>query len=591
MAIEALREKSLTCDVAVIGGGLAGMIAAISAARHGAKVALVQDRPVLGGNASSEIRMWVGGCRGKNNRETGILEEIMLENMYRNEYKNFHIWDSVLYEKVRYEENIDLYLNCTCCGATMDGSKVKSIRAWQLTTYTWFNIEAKVFIDCSGDSILAPITGAEYRCGREAESEFGESIGHEFADRKTMGLSCMIQARDTGRPVKFTPPDWAHKYPDESAFVNRDHDLSEVLSNNWWMEIGGDHEDSLYDTEELRDELLRIAIGLWDHIKNYGDHHAENWELDWIGFLPGKRESRRYVGDHIMTQNDVLAEGRFDDLVAYGGWPMDDHDPRGFYNNDHPNVNHPCPYPYGIPFRSLYSKNIDNLMFAGRNISVTHAALSSTRVMATCSVIGQAAGTGASLAVKYGISPRGVYRDHIRELQATLMNDDCWLPWHERETSELTKSAHLTAECADPSILYSGIERPIGKDYNGVSVPLNSAVTYTFDSVKHVESARVVFDSDLNRETVKSDSLIREFNMPCNRTFEFGPFNFPTTVVRSFKVEILTSDNEWKTVFETANNRRRLVLMPINADAKAVRLIPLATWGDDEAKIFSFDIQ
>ena len=164
-----LKKVTHKVDFCVVGGGIAGMLAAISAARHGVKVALMQDRPVLGGNASSEIRMWIcgAGSRVRNLQETGILEEIALENMKRNPERNYSIWDSILYEKVRFEPNITLLLNCACTSVEMDGSSIKSVTGFQLTTYTWHTVEAKIFADCSGDSILAPLTGAEHRIGRE----------------------------------------------------------------------------------------------------------------------------------------------------------------------------------------------------------------------------------------------------------------------------------------------------------------------------------------------------------------------------------------------------------------------------------------
>ena len=179
-----MREISHKADLCVVGGGLAGMCAAISAARHGVRVVLMQDRPVLGGNASSEVRMWICGAHGENNRETGILEEIELENLYRNSNTSFSIWDSILYEKVKFQENITLLLNCTCNDVTMDGNRIQAIRGWQLTTETWHTVEAGLFADCSGDSILAPLTGAEYRMGREAAGEFQEDIEPEHTDTK-----------------------------------------------------------------------------------------------------------------------------------------------------------------------------------------------------------------------------------------------------------------------------------------------------------------------------------------------------------------------------------------------------------------------
>jgi len=453
------REERHKADFCVVGGGLAGMCAAIAAARHGAGVVLMHDRPVLGGNASSEIRMWVCGARGPNNRETGILEEIMLDNLRRNPRRNYSIWDALLYEKVRFEPNITLLLNCSCLDAAMEGNHIRTVTGWQLTTQTWHTVEADLFADCSGDSVLAPLTGADYRIGREARREFGEDIEPVEADRKTMGMSCLIQARETDRPQTFIPPDWAHSYPSDDDLSHRDHS---VAGNNfWWIELGGE-QDSIHDTETIRDELLKEAFGIWDHIKNHGDHGAENWALEWVGFLPGKRESRRYLGDYLLTQNDLRGEGRFNDIVAYGGWPMDDHHPAGLRWKGEPTIFHNVPSPYGIPYRCLYSRNVDNLFFAGRNISVTHAGLSSTRVIATCAIVGQAVGAAASLAVRDGLSPRGVYERRIGELKQTLMDDDCYLPWNVRELPELTKRADLTAAEGDPEPLRNGVDRPVG---------------------------------------------------------------------------------------------------------------------------------
>ena len=200
-----MKRITHRADFCVVGGGLAGMCAAIAAARHGAKVVLMHDRPVLGGNASSEIRMWICGARGPNNRETGIVEEIQLENLYRNTSVSYAIWDAILYEKVRFQPNLTLLLTCSCTDLGMDGSRIRWVRGWQGTAETWHTVEATLFADCSGDSILAPLSGAEFRVGREAASEFGEQMAPEAADRKTMGMSCLIQARETESPQPFIP--------------------------------------------------------------------------------------------------------------------------------------------------------------------------------------------------------------------------------------------------------------------------------------------------------------------------------------------------------------------------------------------------
>ena len=574
-----MREQTHKVDFCVVGGGMAGLCAAVAAARRGASVALVQDRPVLGGNASSEIRMWVCGAHGADNKETGLLEEIHLENLYRNFPPSYAIWDSVLYGLARYQPNLKLLLNCSCTEAAMDGNRIRSIKGWQTTTQTWHTVEAGLFADCSGDSILAPLSGADFRIGREAAAEFNEDIEPAVADKRTMGLSCLIEARETDRPQPFIPPAWANRYESDAQLPNRGHDLG---TNFWWMELGGEN-DSIHDTEDLRDELLKIAFGVWDHIKNHGKHGAENWMLEWVGFLPGKRESRRYMGDHVLTQNDVRAAGPFDDVVGYGGWSMDDHHPAGFRHPGQPTIFHPAPSPFGIPYRALYSRNIANLFFAGRNISATHAAMSSTRVMATCSVLGQAVGTAAAIAVAHGLTPRGVYQHHLQELQQQLMDDDCFLPGFTREVPALTRQARLTASAGDPEPLRNGRERALGAVDNGWAGPVESSwVEYAFEGACRVREARFTFDSDLNH---------RLLNMPCRFDLHPQERGVPKTLVRSFRIEARTSDGGWQPVARVANNHQRLVRVPVDVETDAVRFVPEATWGAPQSHLFAFDVR
>ncbi len=559
---------------------MSGLCAAIAAARHGTKVALIQDRPVLGGNASSEVRMWICGAHGKNKRETGILEEIHLENLYRNPSVNYSIWDSVLYEKAQFEENITLLLNCSVNNLEMDGNRITKVVGWQLTTETWHTVEADLFADCSGDSILAPLSGAEYRVGREARSEFGESIEPEEADKKTMGMSCLIQARETDRPQPFTPPKWAYVYETDDDLPYRSHNIHVAGTNFWWIELGGE-QDSIHDTEEIRDELLKVAFGVWDHIKNRQDHGAENWALEWIGFLPGKRESRRYVGDYIMTENDVSAEGRFEDLVAYGGWTMDDHHPGGMNWSGKPTIHHPAPSPFGIPYRSLYSRNIENLFMAGRNISVTHAALSATRVMATCSVIGQAVGTAAAIAAAENLTPRGVYQEKLGELQQWLMDDDAWLPWQRRAIPELSQNAALSASEGDPEPLRNGYDRPIDDDDNGWRGAPGSWVEYTFDGPTNVCEARFVFDSNLNRG-------LR--NMVANYPLDLEHRSVPQSLVKAFRIEGRAAEG-YTILARIENNYQRLVRVPLSEKLEAVRFVAEETWGSEDVHLFAFDVR
>lgn len=567
-----MREITHSADLCVVGGGLSGTCAAIAAARHGLRVVLMQDRPMLGGNASSEIRMWICGCGSRNGelKETGILEELELENFYRNDNRCYQVWDTVIYEKAYCEENITLLLNTTCQSVEMDGDRIVSVRGWQMTSETYHTVSAALFADCSGDSVLAPLTGAEFRLGREARSEFGESIAPETADRKTMGLSCMFQIRETDRKQKFIPPEWAYRFTSDDDIPLREHHIG---TNYWWIEIGGER-DSIHDTDDLRHELLRISYGVWDHVKNHGDHGADNWVLDWIGFLPGKRESRRYVGDYIVNQNDVGSGGHFDDIVAYGGWTMDDHFPEGFwYRGGYPTIHHPAPTPWGIPWRALYSKNIANLGFAGRNISVTHTAMSSSRVMATCCLCGQALGTGVALAVKSGASLRNI---DVGELRRELMLDDCYIPYHERELSPLTASAKTNAD-----IVRNGVDRSLGGDKNYWAGHSGDRIVFEYDAPVDVGSVRLVFDSELTRGY---------HNMPSNYPLREDKYKLPKTLVRDYDLICEGEGGELFTAASVTDNRRRLVFHSIGKKVRKVIFAPKTTWGCEEFRVFAVDV-
>ena len=575
-----MKRLSHKFDFCVVGGGMAGLCAAVAAAREGAKVAIVQNRPMFGGNASSEVRVHVCGADRHNNvknmRETGILEEIRMENLRRNPQRSFSIWDTVLYEKVMLEPNITYFLNTACCDAEMDGHRIKSVTGWQLSTYIWHTIEADIFADCSGDGILAFLTGAKYRIGREARSEYDESIEPEVADKKTMGMTILFQAKDTGTPQPFEPPSWAHSYPTEEDIPLRNHRWLEM--GYWWLELGGE-EDSIHDSEAIRDELLKVVYGMWDHLKNHGDHGAENWVLDWIQFVPGKRESLRYIGDHVLTQNDVEAEGRFPDLVAYGGWTMDDHHPGGFRWKGKATIFHPAPSPYGISYRCLYSKNIENLMFAGRCASASHAAMSSTRVMGTGCSMGQAVGTAAAMAVKKDLTPREVGKKHVREIQQSLLRQDAYLPWVKQEFSELTRKARLTAASGDPEPLRDGTNRPVGEDQHAWDGRIGDSIEYTWDGAQVVQSASFIFDSALAR--------IVQLSYHQKDSQLTSP---PEEMTKDFRVEILTPDG-WRLWKKVRGNHHRLVRVGIGAPATGVRFTADSTWGSDRVRLYAFYLE
>ncbi|MBI3986667.1 MAG: FAD-dependent oxidoreductase, partial [Lentisphaerae bacterium] len=349
----------------------------------------------------------------------------------------------------------------------------------------------------------------------------------------------------------------------------------------WWVELGGE-DDSIRDTERLRDELLRIVLGIWDHIKNRCAHKndAENWAMDWLQFLPAKRESRRYVGDHLLTQGDIEAEGRFDDTVAYGGWTMDDHDPAGFRacRDGRPATHwHTAPSPYGIPYRMLYSKNIENLMFAGRCASATHMAMSSTRVMGTGCVMGQAVGTAAAMAVKRGVLPKDAH-GFMRELQQALLRDDCYLPGLIQEVSPLTGTAELTASQGDPEPMRDGVHRPVGQALHGWTCGPGDHASYRFAKPERVHGVILTLDSAMDRLIAMS-----WFG-------NYKPLTAPPSVMlKDFRLEGLR-DGRWTALTNVKGNYQRCVRVALEGELEGIRLVPEATWGAAHTTIFRFEL-
>ena len=565
-----VKTRELCADFVVVGGGMAGLCAAVAAARNGAKTVIIQDRPMFGGNASSEIRMWICGAHGPNRKETGLLEELQLDNYYYNPELRFTIWDDVMYSFAIREPNLRVLLNSSVEKVEVENGKITSVTAWNLVEYTRYKVSGKLFSDCSGDGILR-LSGAKFRQGREGRDEFDESHAPEVEDKKTMGNSILIQLRRTSahRPVRA--PEWAYHYTDETA---PKRNLMPEGNNFWWMEFGG-VKDTITDAEEIRDELYKIAYGVWEYIKNHPDGRGHGWELDWIGSLPGKRESIRFVGDHILCQKEVEAEGKFKDSVCYGGWTMDDHHPEAIYYPGAPTIFHPAPSPFGIPYRSLYSVNIDNLFFAGRQISTTHMALSSTRVMATTAMMGQAVGTAAAIALRHGELPRGVYERHLDELQQTLLDQDQFIPNIPRRVPELTLKAR-----SDREILRDGWDRDWDDGEHGASFAAGESCSYTFDKPETVSGARLVFDSDLadlkRQRNVETSGEIREM---------------PAKLPRAFRVE---ADVDGKNVVlaNVEENHHRLVQLAWKpVQASAVRLVLEKGWSAEPMRVFSFDVK
>ncbi|MGG1518419.1 FAD-dependent oxidoreductase [Paenibacillus oryzisoli] len=448
-----MRNETILSDITVIGGGLAGVCAAIAAARLGQTVSLVQNRPVLGGNASSEVRVWVCGATShgvhRNARETGIMGELFVENQFRNIDGNPYFWDLVVLEKVKAEPNITLFLNTDVhevdASGDEDNRTIHAVTGWMMGSERRIRFESRMFLDCTGDGLVGFLAGAKYRIGREAQSEFNEEWAPLVPDDITLGSTLLFYTKDVGRPVKYIPPSFAKDITQTTIPMRRVIRSGDNGCAYWWIEWGGEL-DTVHDNERIRDELSSVIYGIWDYIKNSGQFDAENLTLEWIGSIPGKREYRRFVGDYVLNQNDVIAQREFEDRVAFGGWSIDLHPPQGMYATESGSKHMHMDGSYHIPFRSLYSVNVNNMMMAGRNISASHVAFGTTRVMATCAVIGEAAGTGAALAAAKGITPRELYSTHLGELQQTLLRQDASvLGVRNEDEADLVLRAELSA--------------------------------------------------------------------------------------------------------------------------------------------------
>ncbi len=436
-------------DVIVVGGGAAGSCAAIAAARTGAKTALIQDRPVLGGNASVELGVPINGAGSghRNARESGIIEEAgRIKACY-----GYPKMSEPLQILAAQEKNLKVFFNQRVIAAKMiDAQRIGGVLAVDTLTGVVSRYQGQMFLDATGDGWLGFFAGARFRHGREARSEFNESHAPQQADQINMsgclmGELCLsFRAENVGKPVSYTPPPWAAKLPPPEQFGRK----IKGLGGAWWLEREGTI-DTLWQAEKSRDELLRISFGYWDYLKNHWPQRQEaaNHALTFVPITEGKREGRRLIGDHVLMQNEVLAGTMFPDRISYGGWPLDVHHAKGIYSGPegpfHSNDRVPI---YSVPYRCLYSVNIDNLLFAGRCISVTHIALGTVRVQGTLAAIGQASGTAAALCAQQGLSPRQLGQQRIAELQQRLLKDDQYIPeLRNEDPRDLARGARLAA--------------------------------------------------------------------------------------------------------------------------------------------------
>jgi hypothetical protein len=435
-------------NVVVVGGGPGGVPAALAAARLGAKTVLIHDRPVLGGNSSVEAGVGFNGASARqvNAREGGIAEEL---RRIRDQYEAD--WTEALERLTQCEPNLTVVCSHRVVNAEMaQPGRIAAAIAVDVRSGTYHRYTGQQFIDASGDGWLGYFAGAKYRVGREARHEYGESMAPEHADNITMsgclmGDGLSFRAEDTGKPVAYTPPAWVPKLPTGQAFGRN---IRRLEAGEWWIETPGDLDD-IWDAEQARDELIKLSFAYWDYLKNgwQEQEKAATWDLVAIPIYNAKRESRRFVGGLVLTEQDCLTSRAFADTVAHAGWPLDIHHPRGLFSGEEgpfqSNTHVPLVH---LPYRILYSTNVENLLLAGRVVSVTHIALGTVRVQNTLAALAQAAGTAAALCIRYQTTPHGIYTHHLDDLIQTLLKHDQYIPdVKNTDPADLARSAVVTA--------------------------------------------------------------------------------------------------------------------------------------------------
>ena len=576
-----LRTESLSAELVIVGGGIAGTCCAITAAREGIRVVLVQDRPVLGGNSSSEVRLWILGATshmGNNNRwarEGGVIDEILVENTYRNPEGNPLILDTILLEKVVEESNVTLLLNTAVYEVEKeDDETIRQITAFCSQNSTRYQLSAPLFCDASGDGIVGFLAGAAFRMGAEAREEFGEKFAPTEAYGELLGHTLYFYSKDTGKPVRYVAPSYAIDIQ-EKVPRYKSIGLDDYGCRLWWIEWGG-RLDTVHETETIKWELWKVVYGIWDHIKNSGEFpDAENLTLEWVGTIPGKRESRRFEGDYMLTQHDVVEQRLHDDAVALGGWAIDLHPADGVFS-EKPGCNQwHTKGVYQIPYRCLYSKNIKNLFLAGRIISASHVAFGSSRVMATCGHAAQAVGVAAAVCTQQDHQPADLQKGApLRTLQQRLLAQGQHIPQLHLEdqddlvwSAQLTPSSELVLTELPPDSPWLSLEYPAAQMLPIASGPMpeicvwlqaQEATTLTVELRRSSKLGNHTPDVTLEQQTLSLKPGEQEVTIAFSSTVEQAQYVF-VCFMRNEQVQIRGSEQRMTGILSVFNKFNKAV--------------------------------
>jgi len=449
-----VETRDIGTDFVIIGAGMPGIVAAIQAARLGLSVALINNRSYLGGNASAEIRVKMDGATSASEfnfyaLEGGIYHEILLENFYYNPQGNPYIWEAVLRDLILKEKNIQLFMDTNIDEIRMKNDRViEYVAGSQLGSETRFNFYGSYFLDDTGDGTVGYLSGVKYRVGREAKSEFNEKIAPEKTDKNVLLSTMIFHANDTGEPIKFIPPKFAIDLNKTEALKYREIPKERFNFRQWYYEIG-ENLDQIKKSQKIIQMHYSLVYGIWNYIKNSGKFNSINYDFSYFSGIPGKRESRRLIGDYILKESDIIEQREFVDVVGHGGRAIDLHAIGGFFSKELPNKYYMLRGIYQIPYRCGYSNKVKNLFFAGRVMSTTNVAFGSTRVIGTLCTLAQALGVACYLCLKYKVRPREIYDNYIDQLQQILLEEDQFIPGIKNNNKLITATitASSTKRC------------------------------------------------------------------------------------------------------------------------------------------------